>query len=71
MTTSDLHWAEEKFSGAELDLVRRAYEQANEAHDGQLRVSGEPYVLHCVEVARMLTELRLDHHAVAAGLLHD
>jgi GTP pyrophosphokinase len=71
VTTSDLLWAEEKFSGAELELVRRAYEQADEAHDGQLRVSGEPYVLHCVEVARMLTDLRLDHHAVAAGLLHD
>jgi len=71
VTTSDLLWAEEKFSGAELDLVRRAYEQAKAAHDGQLRVSGEPYVLHCIEVARMLTDLRLDHHAVAAGLLHD
>jgi RelA/SpoT family (p)ppGpp synthetase len=71
VTESDLRWAEEKFSGSDLDLVRRAYEQADVAHDGQLRVSGEPYVLHCVEVARMLTDLGLDHHAVAAGLLHD
>jgi GTP pyrophosphokinase len=66
-----LDWAIEYFDGAELDLVRRAYAQAVEAHDGQMRVSGEPYVVHCVEVARMLALLGLDHQAVAAGLLHD
>jgi RelA/SpoT family (p)ppGpp synthetase len=64
-------WAAERFNGNELDLVKRAYEQATLAHDGQLRASGEPYVVHCVEVARMLADLGLDHHAVAAGLLHD
>jgi RelA/SpoT family (p)ppGpp synthetase len=64
-------WAAEKFNGNELDLVKRAYEQATLAHDGQLRASGEPYVVHCVEVARMLADLGLDHHTVAAGLLHD
>ena len=66
-----LGWATERFSGSELELVRHAYEQAMLAHDGQMRASGEPYVLHSVEVARMLAELGLDHHAVAAGLLHD
>ncbi len=66
-----IEWAAERFSGAELALVVQAYEQAVVAHDGQTRVSGEPYVIHCVEVARMLAELGLDHHAVAAGLLHD
>ncbi|MGQ9600798.1 MAG: RelA/SpoT family protein [Anaerolineae bacterium] len=64
-------WAVEKFNGSELALVRQAYEQATLAHDGQVRASGEPYVIHCVEVARMLAELGLDHHTVAAGLLHD
>lgn len=64
-------WAVEKFSGGELALVRQAYEQAALAHDGQVRASGEPYVIHCVEVARMLADLGLDHHTVAAGLLHD
>ncbi len=64
-------WAVEKFSGSELALVRQAYEQAALAHDGQVRASGEPYVIHCVEVARMLADLGLDHHTVAAGLLHD
>jgi GTP pyrophosphokinase len=66
-----LAWAEAKFGGPELDLVRRAYEQALVAHDGQTRASGEPYVRHCIEVAHMLADLGLDHHAVAAGLLHD
>jgi len=66
-----LTWAMQKFSGPELELVQRAYEQAVFAHDGQIRASGEPYVIHCVEVARMLADLGLDHHAVAAGLLHD
>jgi GTP pyrophosphokinase len=66
-----LTWAVQKFSGPDLELVQRAYEQAVFAHDGQMRASGEPYVVHCVEVARMLADLGLDHHAVAAGLLHD
>jgi GTP pyrophosphokinase len=66
-----IDWSTEYFTGSELDLVKRAYTQAALAHDGQLRESGVPYILHCVEVARMLAELRLDYHAVAAGLLHD
>ncbi len=66
-----LDWATEYYSGAELDLIHEAYNQAVLAHDGQMRVSGEPYVIHCVEVARLLAGLGLDHRAVAAGLLHD
>jgi RelA/SpoT family (p)ppGpp synthetase len=66
-----LAWAVEKYSGSELEVVQRAYERAVVAHDGQMRASGEPYVIHCVEVARILADLGLDTHAVAAGLLHD
>jgi GTP pyrophosphokinase len=66
-----MEWASEYFGGNELEMVKRAYEQAVMAHDGQTRVSGEPYVVHCVEVARMLAGLGLDYRAVAAGLLHD
>jgi RelA/SpoT family (p)ppGpp synthetase len=69
--TQSLAWAVEKFSGSELDLVQRAYDYAVLAHDGQSRASGEPYVVHSVEVARMLAELGLDYHTVAAGFLHD
>ncbi len=66
-----LVWITDCFSGSELELVERAYRQALDAHDGQRRASGEPYIDHCVEVSRMLAELGLDHRAVAAGLLHD
>jgi len=66
-----VEWAAEHFGGSELEVVERAYVQAASAHDGQMRVSGESYVVHCVEVARMLAALGLDYHTVAAGLLHD
>jgi len=66
-----IEWAAKHFGGSELELVKRAYEQAVLAHDGQMRASGEPYVVHSVEVARMLAELKLDYQAVAAGFLHD
>ncbi|MBN1660831.1 MAG: bifunctional (p)ppGpp synthetase/guanosine-3',5'-bis(diphosphate) 3'-pyrophosphohydrolase [Anaerolineae bacterium] len=66
-----LAWATEKYSGQDLEIICRAYDQAVDAHDGQMRASGEPYVVHCVEVGHMLADLGLDHHTVAAGLLHD
>jgi GTP pyrophosphokinase len=66
-----LTWAADKYSGSELDLVEQAYDRAVMSHDGQMRASGEPYVVHCVEVARILADLGLDSHTVAAGLLHD
>ncbi len=66
-----IEWADQKFKGVELEFVRRAYEQAVAAHAGQKRASGEPYVVHCIAVARMLADLGLDYQAVAAGLLHD
>ena len=53
------------------DLIRRAYRVANEAHGGQVRLSGEPYIMHPLAVARILASLHLDVTTVAAGLLHD
>jgi GTP pyrophosphokinase len=53
------------------DLLVRAYKFSDAAHAGQVRHSGEPYVSHCVEVARILAELQLDTTTVASGLLHD
>ena len=58
-------------SPADLDLLRRAYAFAADGHEGQLRQSGEPYLLHPVAVAALLVDMRLDAVAVAAGLLHD
>ncbi len=52
-------------------LVERAYYKAEKAHDGQRRKSGEPYFTHCVAVAHILADLKLDAEAVAAALLHD
>ncbi|KAJ9696559.1 hypothetical protein PVL29_008666 [Vitis rotundifolia] len=55
----------------ELELVHNALKLAFEAHDGQKRRSGEPFIIHPVEVARILGELELDWESIAAGLLHD
>jgi GTP diphosphokinase / guanosine-3',5'-bis(diphosphate) 3'-diphosphatase len=56
---------------ADVEPVMRAYVFAAKAHKGQERISGEPYLTHPLEVAGILTELRLDTGTVAAGLLHD
>lgn len=55
----------------ELELITRAYEFAKLAHDGQLRLSGEPYFTHPYNVGRILAEMGLDSNTIAAGLLHD
>jgi RelA/SpoT family (p)ppGpp synthetase len=52
-------------------IIERAYHRAEKAHEGQKRKSGEPYFIHCVAVANILGELKLDAEAIAAGLLHD
>jgi len=56
---------------AKHDLVRKAYEFAAEAHKGQLRSSGEPYMIHPTEVAQTLADLHLDIPSIVTGLLHD
>src|SRR5262245_11528482 len=56
---------------ADLEAIKKAYVFAAKAHDGQLRRSGEPYVVHPLSVASIITELRLDVPSVCAGLLHD
>ncbi len=58
-------------SAADLDLIRRAYDLAAEAHQGVLRKSGEPYIEHPLAVARILAELAMDPPGIAAALLHD
>jgi guanosine-3',5'-bis(diphosphate) 3'-pyrophosphohydrolase len=56
---------------ADLDVVRRAYDFAAKAHEGQTRRSGDPYVTHPLSVAGIIAELKLDVPSVCAGLLHD
>jgi GTP pyrophosphokinase len=59
------------YSPQEVELVRRAYQLAEEVHAGQERKSKEPYIVHPLAVAGILAELRLDAQTVAAALLHD
>ncbi len=54
-----------------IPLIRKAYEFSNEAHDGQKRQSGEPYIEHCLQVAFILAEQHMDSVTIAAGLVHD
>jgi guanosine-3',5'-bis(diphosphate) 3'-pyrophosphohydrolase len=54
-----------------IQLVRRAYFYAEQAHTGQRRRSGEPYIIHPLAVANILADMRLDHQSLMAAMLHD
>ncbi len=69
---SDLLNGVKKYNpNADLSMIKRACIFAYEAHKNQKRVSGEPFFLHCYEVAKILAALRMDSHTIVAGLLHD
>ncbi len=55
----------------DLEIVKKAYDYSLQVHAGQSRASGEPYLVHPLEVALVLAEMKMDPVAVAAGLLHD
>ena len=55
----------------DISLIEKAYEVAGTAHAGQVRKSGEPYIVHPLYVAIILADLEMDKETVAAGLLHD
>ena len=55
----------------DLTIIKKAYDYSLKHHDGQTRASGEPYLVHPLEVALVLAEMKMDPVAVAAGLLHD
>lgn len=57
--------------GEDKALVARAYAVAEKAHEGQLRKSGEPYMIHPAEIGKMLAEMGVDAQTIAAGILHD
>jgi GTP pyrophosphokinase len=56
---------------ADLDIIDRAYIYSARMHDGQVRLSGEPYLAHPLEVANILADMKLDVITIAAALLHD
>ena len=58
-------------SSDQVNAVRRAYYYAEQAHDGQLRSSGEHYVTHPLAVATILAEMHMDHQSLMAAMLHD
>jgi GTP pyrophosphokinase len=55
----------------DLDLIKKAYVYSAKVHQGQIRKSGEPYLVHPLEVAGILAEMRLDEASIVTGLLHD
>lgn len=61
-----------KYHPAEnFEMVEKAYDLAKSAHESQVRKSGEPYIIHPLEVATILAELELDKESIVAGILHD
>lgn len=56
---------------ADIDLIKKAYVYSAKAHQGQVRKSGEPYLMHPLEVSGMLADMKLDEYAICAGILHD
>ncbi|WP_018211095.1 RelA/SpoT family protein [Desulfitobacterium hafniense] len=71
MTISELMEKLHKASPEGIKLVEKAYSFAEEAHRGQLRNSGEEYIQHPLEVAKILLELEMDEATIAAAFLHD
>jgi guanosine-3',5'-bis(diphosphate) 3'-pyrophosphohydrolase len=55
----------------DLNIIRKAWAFCLQQHEGQKRASGEPYIIHPLEVGQVLAELKMDSTAIAAGLLHD
>ena len=61
----------ENHPGVDTSVLHRAYEYAKDAHEGQMRKTGEPYINHPLHTAYLLTEIKADLSTVLAGLLHD
>mgnify|MGYP000384752492 CR=1 FL=1 len=55
----------------DISMIEKAYKVASEAHEGQKRKSGEPYIIHPLCVAIILADLEMDKETIAAGILHD
>ena len=66
-----MRWMQENRPQDDLTIVKKAYDYSLKHHEGQSRASGEPYLVHPLEVALVLAEMKMDPVAVAAGLLHD
>lgn len=65
------HQAAEQFSVEEADIIDKAFRIACDKHNGQMRSSGEPYIIHPVAVSKIVLEYGMDYQSVAAAMLHD
>ncbi len=65
------HQVAEQFSVEEAALIDKAFRLANKCHDGQVRSSGEPYIIHPVAVAKIVLDYGMDYQSIAAAMLHD
>jgi GTP pyrophosphokinase len=59
------------FNNDEVNLIKRAFSFASTAHEDQLRLSGEPFIIHPLNVTKMLVEMGFDAKVISAALLHD
>ena len=59
------------YPAADVDLIRKAYDFSAKVHQGQKRLSGEPYLIHPMAVAEVIADLKMDVPSVIGGLLHD
>ncbi len=71
LTLNDLLEKIKEYNEEEVDIVKRAYEYADNLHKGQMRQSGDPYISHPLNVAYILADMHADRDTVCAGLLHD
>ncbi|MDR0468994.1 MAG: bifunctional (p)ppGpp synthetase/guanosine-3',5'-bis(diphosphate) 3'-pyrophosphohydrolase, partial [Peptococcaceae bacterium] len=69
---TDLEWLLSNYPNpADAEKIQKAYDCASDAHKLQVRISGDPYITHCLSVACILADLHLDAASICAGLLHD
>ena len=71
LTIEDLLEHVKTYNSTEVEIIRKAYDLAFELHKGQYRQSGEPYIIHPLNVAYILSEMHADKDTICAGLLHD
>ena len=71
ITIMDLLDSLNEFTEEEKQTVKKAYEYAKSLHEGQVRQSGEPYIIHPLNVAYILSEIHADVDTICAALLHD
>ena len=71
ITIEDLMNKVEEFEDFEKEKIKKAYYYAKELHKGQYRQSGEEYIIHPLNVAYILAEMKADTNTICAGLLHD